>query len=165
MASHSAAAVASNARPLDEAAVVARIHRARTVLIGEASHGTHEFYALRAELTKRLIADHGFSAVAVEADWPDADRVNRFVRGLSDDPTTDEALADFERFPQWMWRNADVVTFLDWLRDYNEALRGDEPTVGFYGLDLYSLHASVAAVLAYLDRVDPEAAARARVRY
>jgi erythromycin esterase-like protein len=138
---------------------------ARFVLLGEASHGTHEFYALRAELTRRLIAEHGFTAVAVEADWPDAYRVNRFVRGTSDDSTPEEALADFERFPQWMWRNEDVVAFLDWLRGHNDALGAGEPTVGFYGLDLYSLHASVEAVLAYLDRVDPEAARRARARY
>jgi erythromycin esterase-like protein len=137
----------------------------RFVLVGEASHGTHEFYALRAELTKRLILEHGFAAVAVEADWPDADRVNRFVRGLSRDATPEAALGGFERFPRWMWRNADVVEFLSWLRAYNEALEAESGPVGFYGLDLYSLHASIAAVLEYLDRTDPEAAQRARVRY
>src|SRR5438874_10418697 len=137
---------------------------ARFVLLGEASHGTHEFYRMRAEITQRLISEKGFMAVAVEADWPDAYRVNRYVRGVSDDATANEALVDFRRFPTWMWRNADVLDFVGWLRDHNEA-GGDDGKVGFYGMDLYSLHASMRAVLRYLDRVDPEAADRARARY
>ncbi len=144
-----------------------RIGHARVVLIGEATHGTHEFYRLRAELTKRLITDHGFSAIAVEGDWPDAYRVNQFVRrsGPLHDTDAIQALEGFERFPQWMWRNADVLDFIGWLRDHNDALAGPAAPVGFYGLDLYSLHASMAAVIAYLDTVDPEAAHVARERY
>ena len=127
--------------------LIARVGNARFVLIGEASHGTHEFYRIRAEITKRLIVEKGFVAVAVEADWPDAYRVNRYVRGTSDDADATEALAHFVRFPQWMWRNADVLDFVGWLRAHNDSLTYGEPRVGFYGLDLYSLHASIEAVL------------------
>jgi erythromycin esterase-like protein len=134
-------------------------------LLGEASHGTHEFYRERAEITKRLITEKGFNAVAVEADWPDAYRVNRYVRGESDDADAGEALGGFRRFPVWMWRNRVVVDFVEWLRAYNEALPAGARKVGFYGLDLYSLYTSIEAVLGYLDKVDPEAARRARGRY
>ena len=134
-------------------------------LLGEASHGTHEFYRERAEITKRLITERGFTAVAVEADWPDAYRVNRYVRGESEDGDAREALGGFKRFPVWMWRNTVVVEFVEWLRAYNEALPKGAPKVGFYGLDLYSLYTSIEAVLGYLDKVDPEAARRARHRY
>ena len=136
----------------------------RLVLIGEASHGTHEFYRIRAELTRRLIADQGFGGVAVEADWPDAYRVNRYVRIESADRSAEEALSGFERFPQWMWRNLDVVDFVNWLREFNAPLSA-QARVGFYGMDLYSLHGSIHAVLDYLGRVDPEGARRARYRY
>jgi erythromycin esterase-like protein len=138
---------------------------ARFVLIGEASHGTHEFYEQRAEITKRLIQEKGFTAVAVEADWPDAYRINRYVRGVNDDPTPAEALGGFQGFPAWMWRNTDVVNFIGWLRQYNDALPQNATKVGFYGLDLYSMHASIEEVVGYLDKVDPEAAERARHRY
>ncbi len=138
---------------------------ARFVLLGEATHGTHEFYRARAEITKRLITEKGFVAVAVEADWPDAYRVNRYVRGLNDDPTARDALAGFKRFPIWMWRNTDVLDFIEWLRAYNTGLPPDARKTGFYGLDLYSLHASIEAVISYLEKVDPEAAKRARYRY
>jgi erythromycin esterase-like protein len=141
------------------------IGQARFALIGEASHGTHEFYRTRAEITKRLIREKGFTAVAVEADWPDAYRVNCYVRGASGDPNPDEALSGFERFPTWMWRNTDVLDFVDWLRAYNDGLPPGAPRAGFYGLDLYSLYASIAAVLRFLDKVDPEAARWARYRY
>ncbi|MFI9575197.1 erythromycin esterase family protein [Microbispora rosea] len=137
---------------------------ARFVLIGEASHGTHEFYAARARMTRRLIEEKGFVAVAVEADWPDAYRVNRYVRGRGDDATAEEALAGFRRFPAWMWRNADVLEFAGWLREHNERL-DERARAGFYGLDLYSLHRSADEVVAYLEKVDPGAAARARDRY
>jgi erythromycin esterase-like protein len=140
-----------------------RIGEARFILIGEASHGTHEFYRLRAQITKRLIAEKGFNAVAVEADWPDAYRINQFVRSENEDQDTVDALAGFERFPAWMWRNADVLDFIGWLRNHNE--RHPLKRAGFYGLDLYSLHASIRAVLDFLDKVDPEAARRARYRY
>jgi len=138
---------------------------ARFVLLGEASHGTHEFYRERAQITKRLICEKGFTAVAVEADWPDAYRVNRYVRGRGEDAEAIDALAGFRRFPTWMWRNADVLDFVGWLRASNEEAGPGRAKVGFYGLDLYSLHASIEAVLAYLDKVDPGAAERARSRY
>jgi erythromycin esterase-like protein len=134
------------------------------VLIGEATHGTHEFYRIRADLTRALIQHRGFTCVAVEADWPDAYRANRWVRLLGDDATAEDALADFTRFPRWMWRNREVVRFLHWLRAEN-AGRPAEAQAGFYGLDLYSLHRSMAQVVEYLDRVDPAAAARARQGY
>jgi len=137
---------------------------AQLVLLGEASHGTHDFYHHRAEITKRLIADKGFSAVAAEADWPDAYRVNRYVQGDSDDRDANAALGGFERFPTWMWRNTVVLDFVEWLRDFNSG-RGENDRAGFYGLDLYSLFNSMEAVVNYLDRVDPEGARRARYRY
>jgi erythromycin esterase-like protein len=163
-------ALRTTAHPLDELVpdydpLLRVIGDARFVLLGEASHGTHEFYRERARITKRLIEDRGLMAVAVEADWPDAARVNRYVRGVSDDTDAAEALADFRRFPQWMWRNADVVEFVEWLRRHNDALPADAPKVGFYGLDLYSLRASMEAVLRYLEKADPPAAGRARARY
>jgi erythromycin esterase-like protein len=138
---------------------------ARLVLLGEASHGTHEFYRERARITQRLIEEYGFTLVAVEADWPDAYRVNRFVRGTGSDTVAAEALGEFLRFPRWMWRNRDVLAFVAWLRDFNDALSPGESKVGFYGLDLYSLSSSIEAVIRYLDEVDPEAARRARQRY
>ena len=138
---------------------------ARFVLIGEASHGTHEFYRERAQITKRLIFQRGFNAVAVEADWPDAYRINRFVHGVSEDVDSVEALSGFKRFPQWMWRNADVLDFVGWLRGHNDEQVFEDRKCGFYGLDLYSLHASIEAVLDYLRKVDPEAAKRARDHY
>ena len=137
---------------------------ARFVLIGEASHGTHEFYQSRAEITKRLIEEKNFSAVAVEADFPDANRVNRFARGLGEDKTAKDALADFSRFPLWMWRNSVVLEFVEWLKSHNEKLETNKK-VGFYGLDLYSLHSSMKSVLDYLEKVDPNAARIARSRY
>jgi erythromycin esterase-like protein len=136
----------------------------RFVLLGEASHGSHEFYRERARITKRLIDEKGFNAVAVEADWPDAYRVNRYVLGEPGDADATAALADFRRFPAWMWRNTDVVRFVEWLRARNDAHHA--PTKArFYGLDLYSLRASMEAVVGYLDQVDPSAAAAARARY
>ena len=139
---------------------------ARVVLIGESSHGTAEFYRARAEITKWLIEEKGFCAVAAEADWPDAYRVNRYVRGLGHDASPEEALRGFERFPAWMWRNTVVRDFVDWLHAHNSRLRGqDRRQTGFYGLDLYSLHRSMREVIDYLDTMDPVAAARARQRY
>ncbi|HEX7595630.1 MAG TPA: erythromycin esterase family protein [Gemmatimonadaceae bacterium] len=149
---------------LDFDPLIELVGDSRLVLLGEASHGTHEFYGARAEITKRLIREKGFSAIAVEADWPDAYRVNRYVQGRGNDTDASQALDGFKRFPQWMWRNADVVDFIGWLRDYNDSIQIPQ-RIGFYGLDLYSLHASMGAVLSYLNRVDPEAALRARQRY
>ena len=137
---------------------------ARLVLIGEATHGTDEFYRLRAELTKALVRGKQFNLVAVEADWPDAYRVNRWVRHMSKEADATAALGDFIRFPRWMWRNTVVVDFIEWLHEFN-ARRMAADRVGFYGLDLYSLHTSIEAVLKYLAKVDPDAAARARHRY
>ena len=141
------------------------VGNSRFTLLGEASHGTHDFYHTRAQITQWLIKEKGYSAVAVEADWPDAHRVNRYVQGRSDDADAVEALGSFKRFPTWMWRNTDVVEFIAWLREYNDDLPEGSRKVGFYGLDLYSLHASARAVLDFLDKVDPEAAQRARYRY
>ncbi|MBO0880699.1 MAG: erythromycin esterase family protein [Mycobacterium sp.] len=139
---------------------------ARIVLIGESSHGTHEFYAARAEITKWLIDEKGFCAVAAEADWPDAYRVNRYVRGQGMDTTAEEALRGFERFPAWMWRNVVVRDFVEWLRANNRQSEAQHRRqTGFYGLDLYSLHRSMHEVITYLDTIDPVAAARARGRY
>lgn len=141
-----------------------RLAQARLALLGEASHGTHEFYDERAELSKRLVANHGFTAVVVEADWPDAWRVNRYIRGGDDDADAAAALSGFERFPTWMWRNTVVRDFVEWLRTWNRGVPAARQ-VGFYGMDLYSLFTSIRAVLDYLDRTDPEAARRARSRY
>jgi erythromycin esterase-like protein len=145
--------------------VLSLVRGARVVLLGEATHGTREFYLLRALLTQRLIVEHGFDAVAVEADWPDALRASRWVQGDCEDQTVEQALGGFERFPQWMWRNLEVAAWLEWLREYNLAQRDRLRGVGFFGLDLYSLRGSMHAVLQYLDRVDPAAARRARDRY
>jgi erythromycin esterase-like protein len=150
--------------PADVDAIVQHIGDARIVLLGEASHGTHDFYATRAAVTRRLIETRGFRAVTIEGDWPDTRRVDRFVRGTSDDRDADQALSGFKRFPQWMWRNTVVRDFVTWLRDHNAA-RAPGERCGMYGLDLYSLHASIDAVLRYLERVDPPAARRARERY
>jgi erythromycin esterase-like protein len=141
-----------------------RLGRSQAVLLGEASHGTHEFYAARIDITKRLIEQHGATAVAVEADWPDAYAINRYVRGAGSPGRALEALGGFERFPSWMWRNTDVLAFVEWLRGVNDR-RAEDERVGFYGLDLYSLHASMRAVLRYLAKVDPAGADRARARY
>ncbi len=137
----------------------------RIVLLGEASHGTHEFYFERAAITKRLVAEKGFTVIAIEADWPGASRVHRYARGTSDDANANEALSGFRRFPTWMWRNTVVVEFVEWLRGYNKDVHPKRAPAGFYGMDLYSLHASIHAVLSHLQKVDPDAANRARLRY
>ena len=145
-------------------ALIDAIGDARVVLLGEATHGTHEFYRERAFITRRLIVEKGFAAVAVEADWPDAYRLNRWVRAASTDEDAVQAFSEFGRFPTWMWRNADVLDFIGWLRSHNDTQPSDR-RAGFYGLDLYSLKASMQAVLQYLDKVDPPEARRARRRY
>ena len=147
----------------DYDALLDLVGNARFVLLGEATHGTHEFYAERARITQRLIEEKGFSAVAVEADWPDAYRVNRYVRGEGHDGDGRAALSGFERFPAWMWRNTAVLDFVEWLRARNDA--SGQAKAGFYGLDLYSLFTSIHEVLGYLDKVDPVAAREARRRY
>src|SRR5215207_1411383 len=134
----------------------------RVVLLGEASHGTSEFYRARAAITRRLIEEHGFTIVAVEADWPDAAAVDRYVRHR---PAREGAEPPFQRFPTWMWRNTDIAALIDWMRERNEGVPGLDRRAGFYGLDIYNMSGSIAAVLEYLDTVDPEAAAIARERY
>ena len=138
-----------------------RFGDARVVLLGEASHGTSEFYRARAAITQRLIEEHGFTVVAVEADWPDAASIDRYVRGR---PRREGEEAPFQRFPTWMWRNTDVDAFVQWLKRRNEG-RPQEEMAGFHGLDLYNLGGSMRAVIDYLDDVDPEAASVARERY
>lgn len=133
----------------------------RVVLLGEATHGTAEFYRARAAITRRLVERHGFTIVAVEADWPDAAAVDRYVRHRAGRP---EAEPPFQRFPTWMWRNTEVAAFVDWLRAHNGTV-APERRAGFHGLDIYNMRASIAAVLAYLDEVDPGAARVARERY
>ena len=133
------------------------------VLLGEATHGTREFYRMRAEITLRLIQEKAFDAIAVEADWPDAYRLNRYVRGEGG-TNAEQAFDDFERFPTWMWRNEEVLRFIRQLREINQN-RPAEGRVGFYGLDMYSLYRSSEAVIAYLEDVDQEQAALAREQY
>ena len=158
-------AIAQHAEPLpdiDDAAFGAMFDRfaeARVVLLGEASHGTSEFYRARAAITRRLIQRHGFNIVAVEADWPDAAHIDRFVRGSMRQPYPPDS---FERFPRWMWRNEEVAAFVRWLRGWNDAVADK---VEFRGLDVYSLAGSIRAVLDYLDATDPDEAALARRRY
>ncbi len=148
----------------DYDALLELIGDASLVLLGDATHGSHELYLERARLTCRLVEELGFDAVIVEADWPDAQRVNSYVAGRGHDADADAALGDFVRFPRWVWRNTVVEEFVEWLRHHNAVSRPGTP-VGFHGLDLYSLTASIDAVLDYLDRRDPAAAARARDRY
>ena len=158
-------AIRLTGQPSDYSPLLEMIGDARYVLIGEATHGTDEFYRIRANLTKKLIRYYGFSAVAIEGDWPDAYRANRYVRGGSNIHNANSALAEFLRFPTWMWRNEVVVEFLDWLREYNEKKLDHREKAGFYGLDLYGLHASIEAVIQYLEKVDPAAAQHARHQY
>ena len=134
---------------------------ARVVLIGEASHGTHDFYSTRAAITRRLIEQHGFNIVAVEADWPDAAQLDRFARQRSPSAWSQRA---FARFPTWMWRNTDVSRFIHWLHRHNQSL-SETQRVEFRGLDVYSLRNSIAEVLSYLDQLDPRQAQQARQRY
>jgi erythromycin esterase len=151
--------------PGDLDTLLDRIGDARVVMLGEATHGTHEFYAWRAAISRRLIAEKGFSFVAVEGDWPDCDRVDRSVRSLPDaaaDPR--EALLAFERWPTWMWANDEVVDFTRWLRTHNAAL--DAPDrAGFHGLDVYSLWESLREILTYLREHDPEQVPAALAAY
>ena len=151
--------------PRDLGPLLERIGEARFVLLGESTHGTHEFYAERARITRRLVEERGFSAVAVEGDGPDAHRVDRFVRGRDDDDEEAiDALSGFRRFPAWMWRNADVLDLVGWLRSHNDGVPAGR-RVAFHGLDLYAMHAAMKAVIGWLEGVDAPAAARARDRY
>jgi erythromycin esterase-like protein len=151
--------------PDDLDPLLERIGDARYVLLGEASHGTSEYYISRARITQRLIEEKGFSFVAVEGDWPDCYRVNRYVKSYPDSGTDAPAvLRAFERWPTWMWANWEIVALAEWLRRHNAELAEDRQA-GFYGLDVYSLWESLDAVLDYLERIDPDAAAAARRAY
>ena len=121
------------------------------VLIGESTHGTHEFYSIRAEITKQLILEKKFNAIAIEGDWPDVYRINQYVTGNKNIKNAIDALDGFKRFPTWMWRNEVIVKFIDWLREHNSTLSPDN-RVGFYGLDLYSLNASTEIIIKYLEK-------------
>ncbi|HEU4562042.1 MAG TPA: erythromycin esterase family protein [Longimicrobium sp.] len=149
----------------DHDSLLAMVGDARFVLLGEATHGTHEFYAERARITRRLIEEKGFTAIAVEGDWPDAERVHRFVRGMGTDESAAHALAGFRtRFPQWMWSNADIAALVIWMREHNQRAPAAD-RAGFHGLGMYTLFPSAQAVERYLAGVDPQAARRARERY
>jgi erythromycin esterase-like protein len=169
---HRLAGIAQAIAPNKEgwAVLLRRMADARIVCMGEASHGTEEFYRIRAELSKQLIETSGFTAVAVEADWPDAFRVNRYVRDLpapqdGHDASADESLGGFQRFPAWMWRNEVVREFIEWLRRHNLRKGANTVQAGFYGIDLYSMYRSMEAVVRYLQKADPAAARRAKLRY
>jgi erythromycin esterase-like protein len=155
------------ATPRDLDPLLDRIGDARYVLLGEASHGTSEYYTWRAELSKRLIREKGFSFIAVEGDWPDCYRVNRYIKGYPDSGhNATDVLHAFERWPTWMWANREMVELVEWLRRYNDQRRvPDDRKVGFYGLDVYSLWDSMRAVVEYLERLDPQLAAGARRAY
>jgi erythromycin esterase-like protein len=162
--------VRKSARPIsggraDYDPLLEMVGDARFVLLGEATHGTREFYRERARITRRLVEEKGFGAVVLEADWPDAYRVSEYVGGRGRDATAEQALSGFTRFPRWMWRNAEFRDLVAWLRSHNDSRRPPATKVGVYGMDLYSLTGSAEAVVEYLGRVDPEAAGRARKRY
>lgn len=148
----------------DYAPLLGAIGEGRYVLLGESTHGTHEFYRERARISRRLIEDRDFAAVAIEGAWPASSQVDEYVRARGGVATPEAALSGFDQFPEWMWRNAEMRDFARDLRAINDA-RPAERRVGFYGLDLYSLFESMDAVIRYLDRVDPQAAQRARARY
>jgi erythromycin esterase-like protein len=157
------------ARPLatadDLEPLIDRIGDARYVLLGEASHGTSEFYTWRTEISRRLVLEKGFTFIAVEGDWPDCYRVNRFVRGFpGSGESAESVLHAFERWPTWMWANREVVDLVSWLRGHNDR-EHPERRVGFYGIDVYSLWDSMRAVVEYLERIDPELARGARRAY
>ena len=145
--------------------LLALVGDARFVLLGEATHGTHEFYQARARITQRLIAEKGFAAVAIEGDWADAARVNRYVQHRSGDTSAEQALANFTRYPRWMWGNTDIRDLVEWFRLYNAGLAAATQRIGFYGLDLYNVDDSATAVVRHLERTDAGAAGRARERY
>jgi len=161
-------AIARIARPIhgerDLDRLIEQVGTARIVLIGEASHGMHELNDLRGTLTRKLIAERGFAAVAIAGGWPEALRIDRYVRARSDDESATAALTGFERFPTWMWRNSDVAAFAEWLATWNSQRPADQ-RAGFYGLDLYSLYVAIRSLLSFLDDADPVVARRARVHY
>jgi erythromycin esterase-like protein len=152
-------------KPNDYKALLEKIGDARFVLLGEASHGSQEFYQARADISRQLITEKGFMAIAIEGDWPDAYQIHRYLQGAGSKRNWEQALATFKRFPTWMWRNTTLPPFLQWLRAYNDKIEATKFKIGFYGLDLYCLYSSIEAVINYLEKVDKEAAAQARQRY
>lgn len=146
----------------DYDALLNHIADASVVLLGEATHGTHEFYETRATITKRLIQEKGFNVIAIEGDWPDTYRINRYINNEGDDNSSIEALSDFKRFPSWMWRNHEIVSLIDWLKKYNTQ---SNENISFYGLDVYSLHQSIEIIINQLEKINPESAKIARARY
>ncbi|MEE4144587.1 MAG: protein-L-isoaspartate(D-aspartate) O-methyltransferase, partial [Halieaceae bacterium] len=138
-----------------------RIGDSRLVLLGEASHGTAEFYDMRARITAELIEKKGFNIIAVEADWPDASHIDHYIHDTSPGPMLESI--PFSRFPTWMWANHSVLKFVRWLKEHNAGVANPAMQVGFYGLDLYSMHSSIETVLSYLDEVDPDTAEVARL--
>jgi erythromycin esterase-like protein len=162
-------AIAAAARPLTGAAadydeISAAAADARRVLLGESTHGTHEYYRERGRISERLIRERGFNAIAIEGDWSPTSRLNRYVRGLGTDRSAQEAMAGYTRFPKWMWGNVEFRDFVERLRELN-LQRPENERVGLYGMDVYDLHEAAAAAVAYLSQVDPEAARRAESQY
>ncbi|WP_040398156.1 erythromycin esterase family protein, partial [Cesiribacter andamanensis] len=148
--------------PADLDALLKELEGARIIMLGEATHGTHEFYTWRMEISRRLLAEKGFNFIAVEGDWPDCYRINRYVKGYpGSGRSAREVIGQFERWPGWMWANWEMAAFARWLRQYNQAQPAPQKA-GFYGLDVYSLWESLEAILEYLQQQDPEAAALAR---
>jgi len=172
-ASQASTLVANHLQPLqfginsnqDYKELLTAIGDSKVVLIGEASHGTHEFYRERARISQLLIEQKGFNIVAAESDWPDAYRINRYLHGISRDRSVRESLSSYKRFPLWMWRNHEVEDFLVFLREHNQSKPRSEDRVSFFGMDLYSLHTSASCVIEYLQKVDLEASKRAKQRY
>lgn len=158
-----AAAIPLHGLEIDYDALLEAIGDAQVVMLGEATHGTHEFYDIRAHISKKLITDKHFNAIAIEGDWPDAYQVNHYIHDQKYSQASD-ALAAFDRFPTWMWRNVPMVHMCEWLRTHNQKQQPLDK-VSFYGLDLYSLYRSIDEVITYLDKIDPEAAAQARYNY
>ncbi|GHA43727.1 hypothetical protein GCM10007103_26130 [Salinimicrobium marinum] len=153
-------------KPLENSAdldpLVDRIGDSKYVLLGEATHGTHEYYTWRAEISRRLIQEKGFSFVAVEGDWPDCYMINRWVKDLPNSGSSiREVLQKFKRWPTWMWANWEVAAFAEWMKKYNSQLEPDKK-IGFYGLDVYSLWESLENIVKYLEKEDPETAALAK---
>jgi len=142
--------------------LIEQIGDARFVLLGEASHGTSEFYQWRTRLSRRLIEEKGFSFIAVEGDWPDCYKVNRFIKNYAESgEDARSVLHSFSRWPTWMWANWEVVALAEWLRQHNNGLPAPEQ-IGFYGLDVYSLHESMAVLLEYIEKNRPDALDAAR---
>lgn len=161
--------ISNNAKGLlpeknDYSSLLDKIGDSRFVLLGEATHGTHEFYQARIEITRELIEKKDFMAIAIEGDWPDTYGIHRYLQGKISKDNWQDALVNFKRFPTWMWRNKTLPSFLQWLRSYNDN-QSSSQKIGFYGMDLYSLNSSMQAVIQYLSTVDKEAAKHARLRY